>query len=93
MVELVADTTTLLLPTSTVEITRALLGLRVGRLLEGFRGGAKVDIHKIAAQIYQMCIAYLENCHTIVEIEINPLFVYSEKICAVDALVHMAAEG
>jgi succinyl-CoA synthetase beta subunit len=40
-----------------------------------------------------MCIAYLENCHTIVEIEINPLFVYSEKICAVDALVHMAAEG
>jgi acyl-CoA synthetase (NDP forming) len=93
LVELVADTITLLLPTSTVEITRALLGLRVGRLLEGFRGGATVDIHKIAAQIYQMCIAYLENCHTIVEIEINPLFVYSEKICAVDALVHMAAEG
>ena len=44
LVELLDDSATLLLPTSLAEIIRALKSLRVGRLLEGFRGRPAVDI-------------------------------------------------
>ena len=92
LVELLADTVTLLLPTRPVEIIRALKSLRVGPLLEGFRGGQAVDITKVAEEIYKLCITFQEHMKTIVEIEINPLFVYREKVSAIDALVQVPAD-
>ena len=88
LVELVGDVVTLLLPTSPDNIESAIQTLRVGRLLEGFRGRPMADIKNIASQINRLCIAYLENYAIISEIEINPLFVYADKVCAVDALIH-----
>ena len=88
LVELVGDVVTLLLPTSPDNIESAIQTLRVGRLLEGFRGRPKADIQNIASQINRLCITYIENYAIISEIEINPLFVYADKVCAVDALIH-----
>jgi len=88
LVELVGDVVTLLLPTSPDNIESAIQTLRVGRLLEGFRGRPKADIQNIACQINRLCITYIENYAIISEIEINPLFVYADKVCAVDALMH-----
>ena len=92
LVELLADSATLLLPTRPVEIIRALKSLQVGPLLEGFRGRPAVDIPKVAAEIYRLCITYQEHVKTIAEIEINPLFVYREKVSAIDALIQVRAD-
>jgi acyl-CoA synthetase (NDP forming) len=90
LVELVGDAVTLLLPTSPDEIARALKKLRVGGLLEGFRGRPKADLQNIGIQIHRLCIAYLKEHKDMVEVEINPLFVYADKVCAVDALLYKA---
>ena len=92
LVELLGDSTTLLLPTSSVEIIRALKSLRVGRLLEGFRGRPAVDISKVAEEIHKLCMAYQEQLKAITEIEINPLFVYGGKVSAIDALIQVPAD-
>ncbi len=92
LVELMADTATLLLPTSPADIIRALKSLRVRRLLEGFRGRPAVDIPKVAEEIYKLCIAYQDHGKTITEIEINPLFVYQETVSAIDALIQVSVD-
>ena len=92
LVELMADTATLLLPTSPADIIRALKSLRVGRLLEGFRGRPAVDIPKVAEEIYKLCIAYQDHDKTITEIEINPLFVYRDTVSAIDALIQVQVD-
>ena len=88
LVELVGDAVTLLLPLSPHDITRAIKKLRVIGLLNGFRGGPQADLEKISLQIYRLCIAYTKHQDEIAEIEINPLFIYSDQVCAVDVLVH-----
>jgi succinyl-CoA synthetase beta subunit len=80
------------LPTRPVEIIRALKGLRVGRLLEGFRGRPAVDIGKVAAEIYKLSVTYQDNIKTIAEIEINPLFVYQAEVSAIDVLIQVPNE-
>ena len=88
LVELVGDAVTLLLPLSPHDITRAIKKLRVIGLLNGFRGGPQADLEKISLQIHRLCIAYTKHQDEIAEIEINPLFIYSDQVCAVDVLVH-----
>ena len=92
LVELVGDAVTLLLPATPDDIVRALRQLRAARLLEGFRGRSEADIPKIAFQIHQLCTAYLKDHVAMFEIEINPLFVYADQVCAVDALLHRAVD-
>mgnify|MGYP000338256794 CR=1 FL=1 len=72
------------------DIEKALKSLRVARLLVGFRGRPKAELSKIAAEIDTLCQAYLQERATIAEIEINPLFVYSDYVCVVAALSHHA---
>jgi len=90
LVELVGDAVTLLLPSTPDDIEKALQSLRVARFLGGFRGRPKTELSKIGAEIHTLCQAYLQERATIAEIEINPLFVYSDHVCAVDALLHRA---
>ena len=87
-VELVGDAVTLLLPISPHDITRGLKKLRVSNLFNGFRGRPQADLEKISLQIHRLCIAYTKHQDEVAEIEINPLFVYSDRVCAVDVLMH-----
>ena len=91
-VELIADSATLLLPTSQKKIIRALKSLRVSGLLKGFRGRPMVDLYKVANEVHTLCIAYQDNYESLTEIEINPLFVYPDHVCAVDVLMHSTVE-
>ena len=90
LVELLADSVTLLLPTRPVEIIRAIKSLQVGRLLEGFRGRPAADIPKLAEEIYKLSSAVQEDIKSIAEIEINPLFVYQTEVTAIDALIQVS---
>ena len=92
LVELLADSATLLLPTRPVEIIRVLKSLRVGRLLEGFRGRPAADIEQVSTEIYKLSVTYQKNMKTIAEIEINPLFVYQAEVSAIDVLIQVPNE-
>lgn len=87
LVELVADTATLLLPATAGEIRRALSGLRVARLLSGFRGRPAADMEGLAGTLLCLSEALLEAEGAIAELEINPLFVHADRAVAVDVLL------
>lgn len=91
LVELISDAKTILLPTDHAEIIRALKSLKAARLMAGFRGKPRIDLHHLAASILSMC-EHMQQCkETVVEFEINPLFVYEHDVCAVDALLYRDA--
>lgn len=91
LVELVGDATTLLLPCTPEDIRNAIEGLKVGRLLDGFRGREKADLDSIATSLHGMCRAFLGQRDTVAEVEVNPLFIYPDAICAVDVLLQKGA--
>lgn len=88
LAELLDDVVTLLLPTNTIEIMDALKDLKIYRLMVGFRGQTKVDLEKISDSLYRITQFMQRNSGTMVELEINPLFVYQQQVCAVDALAY-----
>lgn len=92
LVELLKDANTLLLPASRDDIERALLSLRSAPLLNGYRGNPPADLAQIATAIHDLSLAYLECCDEIAEIEINPMFVYTDHVVAVDVLMHQRAD-
>ena len=87
LTELVGDAVTLLLPAAPAEIASALRGLRVARLLDGFRGRPRADLALIAARLHKLATAFLDSRDSLAEVEINPMFIYPDGLLAVDALV------
>ncbi len=92
LVELVGDARTLMLPCTAAEIAEALGDLKAGRLLQGFRGGQAADLDRIAAMLLALCRHVLRHRDSLLELEINPLFVYPDSIMAIDVLLHRPAE-
>lgn len=91
MVELLQDATTMLLPVTAEEVRERLMGLRVARLLEGFRGKPKGDIRATVRAILAVADFAQRNADRLVELDVNPLFVLPEGYGAVaaDALIRM----
>ncbi|MEE9194279.1 MAG: acetate--CoA ligase family protein [Alphaproteobacteria bacterium] len=90
--ELVADATTLLLPASEADFEEALGRLRVSRLLDGFRGRPAADRTAIVDTLTGLATYVCTGDGGIAEIEINPLFVLPDRVCAVDVLMRVATE-
>lgn len=90
LTELLADSATLLLPTTRPEIERALSGLRVNRLIEGYRGKAGDRVALIKA-IEAIADFAAKDQTTIEELDINPLLVLppGKGVVAVDALLRV----
>lgn len=89
LVELVDDTATLLLPATREEIRSALTGLRVGPVLEGFRG-RPADLEAVVSAVEAVAAYAVDHADRLVEIEVNPLLVLAEGAMAVDALIRLA---
>ena len=87
-VELIGDSSTLLLPTNLMDIEKSLKSLKLAKLLEGFRGKPKVNINLIAQEILKLAVFAEKNINTIAEIEVNPMFVYEKSVVFVDVLIH-----
>ena len=87
LTELLADTATLLLPTNEAEIRSALAGLKIGKLLDGYRDTDAADIDALIANM--VCIANyaVANADTLEELDVNPLFATQFGSVAVDALI------
>ncbi len=87
LVELAADATTLLLPATHGDIVAALDRLKVAGLLDGYRGKAAADRHRLANDLLRIAEVALDRAHGITELEINPLFVLPTVSIAIDALI------
>ena len=91
LVELLADTRTLLLPCTPDEVRGAILSLKVAKLLQGFRGRPKGDLEGAVAAVMAIARYAEANADRLVELDVNPLLVRSEGqgAVAVDALVRI----
>ncbi len=89
LVELVDDAATLLLPVNRADIRRALTGLRIGPVLEGFRGRV-ADLEAVVSAVESIAAFATDHADRLVEIEVNPLLVLPEGAMAVDALIRLA---
>ena len=88
LVELLGDAVTLLLPCSVEEVKRGLEGLRLAPLLHGYRARPAADLVRISDDVNALVRAYLQDVDEIAEVEINPLFVYLDRVVAIDVLLH-----
>ena len=89
LTELVADAVTILLPASRVDLEEALGRLRMSRLLDGFRGAAPVNRAVVVDALSRLALRLCREDNDVVEVEVNPLFVLTDRVCAVDALMRV----
>lgn len=87
LVEIMQDATTLLLPASRDDINRALQTLRINPLLDGHRGSEAIDRAKLLDTIEALARFAFDTSNNLAEVEINPLFVSTDSVVVVDALM------
>jgi acyl-CoA synthetase (NDP forming) len=87
LVELVQDAALKLLPLAEGEASSMLEGLKLKRLISGFRGQPPGDRGALEAAIESLAAFYLDHRDKIADIEINPLMVRPGGVCAVDVRV------
>jgi acetyltransferase len=87
MVELVRDVAQRLLPVDAHDVTAMIDGLKLARLLAGYRGGAAANRAALEAAAHALGRFYLDHRARIAEIEINPLMVNAQAAVAVDVRV------
>ena len=88
-VELLQDSSVLILPVSREDIRLALSNLKVFKLLEGYRGGMKGDIEAVIDSV--MSVIELIRTNAVEELDINPLLVLKESdgVVAADTLIKL----
>lgn len=88
-VELLEDSVTLPLPATRSDISEAILGLRVAKLMNGYRGGPKGDLEATITAVARAADYVVMNAARLEELDINPLMVLPEGrgVAAVDALI------
>ena len=89
LAELVADAVTILLPAEAADVEEALGRLRIARLLDGFRGRPAADRVVLVEALCALADHLCRSAGEVVEVEINPLFVLPDRVCAVDALMRV----
>lgn len=87
LAELISDTVELLFPINRDDILHALESLKVVTLLRGYRGAAAANIDTIVAAVEAIAEFARENAATLVELDVNPLIVTTQRAIAVDAFV------
>ncbi|MBV9138518.1 MAG: acetate--CoA ligase family protein [Hyphomicrobiales bacterium] len=86
LVELIDDRAAALAPFGPATARRLIDGLKLHRLLCGYRGAARVDLDRLAAIVSAFSAMAATLCDQIAEIDVNPL-VAGRDIFALDALI------
>ncbi|UYV36962.1 acetate--CoA ligase family protein [Rhodobacteraceae bacterium D3-12] len=90
LTELMADSTSLLVPSPREAVYEALAKLRIWPLLSGFRGKPPVNIDAVLDAVMAIQSYVISNAATVEEVEINPLICTKETAIAADALIRKA---
>ena len=64
--------------------------MKISKLFDGFRGSEIVDTEQLVTVLLDLVEGVKNSAIGITEIEINPLFVYKDIVCAVDVLMRVA---
>ena len=86
-VELLKDVSFRIAPIKTEDAQEMIHEIKALPMLQGFRGGPNVKLELIVdvlMKISQLSIDYIDD---ILEIDLNPIFAYEDKILAVDARI------
>ena len=94
LVELVADSVSLLLPTDRAAIMSAIESLSVAKLLQGFRGNKPGDMEAIVDAIQSVATFAESHWDQLMELDINPLLVLpdGQGAVAADAIMSFSSE-
>jgi acetyl-CoA synthetase len=94
MVEMMKDTTSLLLPTTKQQVLHALGQLRCAPLFKGFRGAPPADLNAAADAILAVAGMVEDDPSSIIELDINPLMLLAEGqgVVAADAFISLKVE-
>lgn len=89
LTDLLADVQIRLAPVTDLEARRMVRGLRVNRMLEGYRGSRRADVAALEDVITRL--GRLAEAHPeVVELDCNPLLVGPKGAAVVDARVRVA---
>ena len=69
------------------EILKALDQLKIAKLLDGFRGKPAANQPALATELLNLAEFMAAHVDEVTEVEINPLFVLEDGVCAVDVLM------
>ncbi len=86
--ELLDDTTSLIIPATRQSIANAMSGLKLSKLLSGFRGKPPAKLETLLDAI-EAIQNYCLNSPELIELDINPLIALEDKAIAVDALIKL----
>ncbi|MFT4160176.1 acetate--CoA ligase family protein [Shinella sp.] len=91
LVELLEDSAILTLPTDEKAIRAAISGLKVAKLLSGYRGAPKGDIDALVAAVASAASYVVSNASIIEELDVNPIMVLpaGDGVVAADALIRL----
>ena len=94
LVELIADSVSLLLPTDRAAVTRAVESLSSYKLIKGFRGNKAGDMTAIVDAVLSVAAFAESNWDRLMELDINPLLVLpgGQGVVAADALISFSSE-
>lgn len=87
LTEIMADSTSMLLPVTGADIKQALNQLRIAPVLRGYRGKPAADISAIVKVVLAVQAYVIAHANTLKEVEINPLICTTEGATAADALI------
>jgi acetyltransferase len=85
-VEIFKDTALALSPLSRAEAEKMVLSLQGVKMLQGYRGNPPGDISAFADALVTVSEMAFAKKDELLELDLNPVFVYEQGICAVDAL-------
>jgi acetyl coenzyme A synthetase (ADP forming)-like protein len=86
LVELVRDVAIRVLPVNNLELRRMVSSIKGYPLIRGFRGGEPLDETALLRILQNVCDMFW-NRPDLREFDINPLILYKEEACAVDARI------
>jgi len=87
LTEILSDTVSLALPVTDRQIWYALNSLQCSPLLGEYRGAEPANMDAIVDSVQAVCAYAHANIDSLVELDINPLIVGSERSVAADALI------
>ena len=88
--EALGDVSRSVVPLTRSRAERMVAGLRVSRLLDGWRGQPAVDVSSLVDTI--MRVAELATTERLLELDINPLLVRVDGVVGLDALVRLGVD-
>ena len=95
LVELMRDSTSLLLPVTRDQVMKALGTLKCAALFHGYRGAPCADLGATADAVLAIAALVEDDPSSIAELDVNPLLLLAEGqgVVAADALISMRVDG